>query len=149
MKKEYKIALWVIAIIAIIYFFKKKQSTEADKSEFLGLWNKKGSQKWADKLAKEYCRLIKELQKVIDTLNSGNGDGLLVKRQKQIEDRLYEILSMLSSYGYILDDKACTAVKRGQKTRIYKPGDQIGSECLCADRTTWAKECCKNWAPAK
>jgi hypothetical protein len=143
MNKNLKIALIIAGIIALIYFWKKNKSDESQKSEFLGFFSKKGSQKWADRLAKRYCQLISQLQKIVDLMNAGKGDGMTAKLKLKIESELESILSQLAAYGYAVNSSTCKAIVTGGK--IYKPGDQIGADCLCKDKRTWGPECCKSF----
>lgn len=153
MNKNLKIALIVAGIIAIIYFWNKKNTDESEKSEFLGgLFRKKGSQSWANGLAARYCRLIDQLKKVVAEMaaqsslgNPQSANSLrLIAAKMKIEAELQSILESLSKYAYQIDTTRCVAIfKGGPSGRIYKPGDQLGKDCLCKDKTTWAPECCK------
>jgi hypothetical protein len=143
MNKNLKIALIIAGIIAVIYFWNKKKSDDSSKSDFLGLFAKKGSQKWADKLAKRYCQLVSQLRKLVDLMNAGKGDGMTAKLIKRIESELEDILAALAAYGYAVNESTCKAIKTGGK--IYKPGDKIGADCLCKDKRTWGPECCKSF----
>lgn len=140
MNKNLKIVLIIAAIIAVIYFWKKKNAAESEKSDFLGLFTKKGSQKWADKLAKRYCALLKRLQKLVDLVNSGKGTGLDKKAIIQTEEEMQSIIDALAAYGYAVSTSSCKAVVTGG-TKQFKPGDQLGKDCLCKSGV-WAPYCC-------
>lgn len=140
MNKNLKIVLIIAAVIAVIYFWKKKNAAESEKSDFLGLFTKKGSQKWADKLAKRFCALAGRLAKLVDLVNSGKGTGLDKKAIGTIEDEMQSIVDALAAYGYAANASTCKAIAIGGK-RQYKPGDQIGGDCLCKSGV-WASYCC-------
>ena len=169
MNKNLKIALIIAAVIAVIYFWKKKNSDSSEKSEFLGMFAKKGSQKWADRLASKFCALRIKLQKLVLQANAsssitaasaamagassvvlgnqpiGVSTALLIQ---QIELQMQSIVDQLDVYGYEIDTPSCKAVlKGGTRKAIYKPGDRIGKDCLCKDKTTWAESCCAGWSP--
>jgi len=145
MNKNLKIALIIAAIIAVIYFWKKKNSDDSEKSEFLGgLFTKKGSQRWAEKLAAQFCNLLKELKGLELIMNSPQANGIAAKRMAIIEEKLQSILETLAMYGYSINIPTCKLVfKGGLRGKTYRPGDQLGKDCLCKDKTTWAPECCK------
>lgn len=145
MNKNLKIALIIAGIIALIYFWKKNKSNESEKSEFLGgLFSKKGGQSWANGLAKEYCVLMVELKRIVALISSGQYDGIVLKRKATIEARLQAILELLSAYAYQIDTARCIAISKGGPSgKMYRPGDKLGKDCLCKDKTTWATECCK------
>lgn len=150
MNKNLKIALIIAAVIAVIYFWKKKNSDSSEKSEFLGMFAKKGSQKWADRLASKYCRWIHELRIVVNAIaaNGNVASAQLAVAKVRIEKELEGILLQLAPYGYEIDTPSCKAfLKGGMRGAIYKPGDRIGKDCLCKDKTTWAESCCAGWSP--
>lgn len=172
MKKNLKIVLIIAAVIAVIYYWKNKNAAESEKSDFLGLFTKKGSQKWADKLAKRFCALRTQLQKIMDQLNSvqagagsvlgnmGNvtpaanaimGGGVLPSAGtvvganvyviiRQIEEEMQSIVDALAAYGYQVSVSSCKAIPVGG-TKQFKPGDQLGKDCLCKSGV-WAPYCC-------
>lgn len=160
MNKNLKIVLIIAAVIAVIYFWKKKNAAESEKSDFLGLFTKKGSQKWADKLAKRFCTLKTRLEKLLIQANGGSsvmanagnvlnngplpgvgvsGVGTLMQI-KQIEDEMQSIVDSLSAYGYAVSVSTCKAIAAGG-TKQFRPGDQIGKDCLCKSGV-WAPYCC-------
>lgn len=152
MKKNLKIVLIIAAVIAVIYFWKKKNAAESEKSDFLGLFTKKGSQKWADKLAKRFCTLKTKLEKIVISMNvqlnqaAANGSAtpaivLVMQRDiKQIEDEMQSIVDALAAYGYQVSVSSCKAIPVGG-TKQFKPGDQLGKDCLCKSGV-WAPYCC-------
>lgn len=147
MNKNLKIALIIAAIIAVIYFWKKKSSDSSEKSEFLGLFAKKGSQTWADKLAQQFCKRRDVLMRIKTENNWNLSNGLpiplaSVQYYMQVENEMQSIVDQLAVYGYGVSISSCKAVPNGSN-KIYKPGDQLGKDCLCKDKTTWAPECCK------
>lgn len=161
MNKNLKIVLIIAAVIAAIYFWKKKNAAESEKSDFLGLFTKIGSQKWADKLAKRFCTLKTKLEKLLIQANGGSsilnngplpgassilnngpitGIGTLTAIQ-QIEDEMQSIVDSLSAYGYAVSVSTCKAINLGGKGRVYKPGDKLGNDCLCKNGV-WGPYCC-------
>lgn len=160
MNKNLKIVLIIAAVIAVIYFWKKKNAAESEKSDFLGLFTKKGSQKWADKLAKRFCVLRTKLEKLLIQVNGTNsvmanagnvvnqgplpgvgatGVGTLAQI-RQIEDEMQSIVDALAAYGYQVSVSSCKAIPVGG-TKQFKPGDQLGKDCLCKSGV-WAPYCC-------
>lgn len=152
MNKNLKIVLIIAAVIAVIYFWKKKNAAESEKSDFLGLFTKKGSQKWADKLAKRFCTLKTKLEKIVISMNvqlnqaAANGSAtpaivLVMQRDiKQIEDEMQSIVDALAAYGYQVSVSSCKAIPVGG-TKQFKPGDQMGKDCLCKSGV-WGPYCC-------
>jgi hypothetical protein len=148
MNKNLKIALIIAGIIAIIYFWNKKNTDESEKSEFLGgLFSKKGSKRWADGLAAKFCKL-RDILKRLSIENSANvANGMATPMNSvayywKVEAEMQSIVNQLAVYGYGISISSCKAVPNGSN-KIYKPGDQLGKDCLCKDKTTWAPECCK------
>lgn len=148
MNKNLKIALIIAAIIAVIYVWKKKNSDDSEKSEFLGgLFTKKGSQRWANQLAEKFCKL-RDILKRLSIENSANvANGMATPMNSvayywKVEAEMQSIVDQLAVYGYGVSISSCKAVPNGSN-KIYKPGDQLGKDCLCKDKTTWAPECCK------
>lgn len=160
MNKNLKIVLIIAAVIAVIYFWKKKNAAESEKSDFLGLFTKKGSQKWADKLAKRFCALKTKLEKLLIQANGGNsvmasagsvinqgplpGAGVVgvgtLTQIRQIEDEMQSIVDALAAYGYQVSVSSCKAIPMSG-TKQFKPGDQLGKDCLCKSGV-WAPYCC-------
>lgn len=147
MNKNLKIALIIAAVIAVIYFWKKKNSDDSEKSEFLGFFNKKGSQRWANALAMRFCKLRDVLNRLQIEANVMNASGqptplASIQYYYQVEVEMQSIVDQLAVYGYGISISSCKAVPKGSN-KVYRPGDQLGKDCLCKDKTTWAPECCK------
>lgn len=117
-----KIKHVVIAALLLaggIYLYRRNNETtseESQKSDFLG-FNRKGSQKWADKLAKRWCvlkRFIDSMESNRPSVSMSGYGNLAALNRAKVESN--SIMNQLLAYGYSIVE--CRAVKEGNRQVI-------------------------------
>lgn len=72
--------------------------------------------------------------------------GLATKTKYLLTKSPNEVYTFWARYGTQKNLVDAVNIGASKKAFGYAVGDKLGKDCLCKDRVTWAKECCKGFS---